>query len=65
MKNKLIKFIEALEDYGEDFFSYGSIKKDFEFITGILEAQGYWAGTTYRLYFDNDFNLVKVENRWN
>lgn len=64
MKNKLMKFLETLDEYGEYFFSNGSIKKDYEFISGILQAQGYWAGVSYRLYFDNDFNLVSVENRF-
>lgn len=64
MKTKLNRFLEALEVYGEYFFSYGSTKKDYEFITGILKAQGYWAGIQYRLYFDSDFNLVDVQERW-
>jgi len=64
MKKKLMKFLEALDDYGEYFFSNGSIKKDYEFITSVLQAQGYWSGTSYRLYFDNDLNLTKVEERW-
>ena len=59
-----MKFLEALDDYGEYFFSNGSIKKDYEFITSVLQAQGYWSGTSYRLYFDNDLNLTKVEERW-
>lgn len=64
MKNKLIKFLDALDNYGEYFFSYGSIKKDYEFVTGILKAQGYWSGTTYRFYFDDNMNLIDVEERW-
>lgn len=64
MKNKLMKFLQVLEDYGEYFFSNGSIKKDYEFVTGILKAQGYWAGTSYRLYFNDNFDLINVEERW-
>jgi len=64
MKEKLMRFLEALDDYGEYFFSNGSIKKDYEFVSGILEAQGYWAGTSYRLYFDDNMNLVDVEERF-
>ena len=64
MKAKLMRFLEALDDYGEYFFSNGSIKKDYEFVTGILKAQGYWSGTSYRLYFDDNMNLVNVEERW-
>lgn len=64
MKNKLNRFLEALEEYGEYFFSYGSVKKDYEFITSIINTQGYWSGTSYRLYFDNNLNLVDVQERW-
>ena len=64
MKNKLKKFIDALDSYGEYFFSNGSIKKDYEFITSVINSQGYWAGVSYRLYFDSDFNLTHVEDRY-
>ena len=64
MKKKLIRFLEALDEYDEYFFSYGSIKKDYEFVTRILKAQGYWAGVHYRLYFDSDLNLTDVEERF-
>lgn len=64
MKEKLTRFLEALDDYGEYFFSNGSIKEDYEFVSGILQAQGYWAGVSYRLYFDDNFDLVNVEERW-
>lgn len=64
MKNKLMKFLEVLEDYGEYFFSNGSIKKDYETITSILKVQGYWAGTSYRLYFNDNMDLINVEERW-
>lgn len=64
MKNKLMKFYNALEDFGEYFFSFGSTKKDYEYITSIIKAQGFWSGCSYRFYFDNDLNLIKVEERW-
>lgn len=64
MKNKLIKFMQVLDDYGECFFTNGSVKKDYEFVSGILKAQGYWAGISYRFYFDDKMNLVDVVNRW-
>jgi len=63
MKNKLMKFINALEEYGEDFFSSGSMKEDYELITNVLKAQGFWSGVYYRLYFDNDFNLTGVQEK--
>ena len=63
MKNKLIKFCEALDEYGEYFFSSGNVKQDYEQVTSVLKAQGYWSGTTYRLYFDEDFNLTSVQEK--
>lgn len=64
MKKKLLKFMEALEDYGEMYFSQGSIKKDYEYITNILKFQGYYSGCRYRLYFNEDFDLIKAEERF-
>lgn len=64
MKKKLLKFMEALEDYGEMYFSQGSIKKDYEYVTNILKFQGYYSGCRYRLYFNEDFDLIKAEERF-
>lgn len=64
MKEKLIKFCEVLDEYDEYFFSNGSVEEDYEFVTGVLNAQGYWAGVKYRLYFDKNFNLINVEERF-
>ena len=63
-KNKVMKFLSALDDYGEDYISNGSIKKDYDFITSVLLAQGYWAGCRFRLYFDSDLNLIRAEERF-
>ena len=64
MKEKVLKFMNALEEYGEMFFSNGSVKKDYEYITSVLQYQGYYSGCRYRLYFNEDFDLIKVENRF-
>ena len=64
MKEKVLKFMNTLEEYGEMFFSNGSVKKDYEYITNVLKAQGYYSGCRYRLYFNKDFDLIKVEERW-
>jgi hypothetical protein len=64
MKKKMMKFLEALDEYGEYFFSNGSVKEDYEHVTGILKAQGYWAGVSYRLFFDDNLNLIDVEERF-
>ena len=64
MKNKLMRFIEMLESNGDYFFSNGSIKKDYEYVTSVLKSQGYWSGTSCRYYFDTNLNLVNIEPRW-
>lgn len=64
MKEKVLRFLEALDEYGDYYFSQGSIKKDYNYIKSILEVQGYWSGIGFRYYFDNDFNLLYVEGRF-
>lgn len=64
MKEKLVKFMEALDSYGEMFFSNGSMKKDYEYITSILKVQGYYSGCKYRFYFNEDFDLINIEERF-
>lgn len=57
------KFKEILADGGDMFFSSGSFKKDEEYIRKMIMAQGYWAGTKWRYFFDEDFNLTSIEER--
>lgn len=64
MKEKVLKFINTLEEYGDMYFSQGSIKKDYEYITNILKFQGYYSGCAYRYYFNEDLDLIKVEERF-
>ena len=64
MKKKLQKFIDALEDYGEFFFSLGSTKEDYNYIISVIKQQGYWSGCNYRLYFNDALDLISVEERW-
>lgn len=64
MKKKLLKFLNVLEEYGEYFFSNGSIKKDYEYITNVLKVQGYYSGCRYRFYFNEDLDLVEVTERF-
>jgi hypothetical protein len=64
MKSKLNKFLSTLEDYNESFFSLGNVKDDYNLILNTLKNQGYWAGINYRFYFDDDFDLIAVENRF-
>ena len=64
MKEKVLKFMEALEEYGEMYFSQGSVRKDYTYIKNILNFQGYYSGCEYRLYFNENFDLIKVEERF-
>jgi hypothetical protein len=58
------KFIETLENEGEMFFSSGDVKQDYSTITNVIKGQGYWSGTKYRYYFDDNFNLINTTERW-
>lgn len=64
MKEKVKKFMQTLEEYGDVYFSQGSIKKDYEYITNVLKFQGFYSGCEYRFYFNEDFDLIKVEEKW-
>lgn len=63
-KEKLNKFLTILDENDELFYSYGTIKKDFEYIKRILNTQGFWAGEKYNYYFDDNMNLTKVKERF-
>ena len=58
------KFIEALEANGDCFFTLGSVKQDIEYINGLINIQGYYAGIADRYYFDKEFNLIRTESRF-
>ena len=64
MKEKVLKFINTLEEYGDTYFSQGSIRKDYEYISSIIKYQGFYSGYEYRFYFNEDFDLIKVEERF-
>jgi len=64
MKEKVLRFLEALDENGDYYFSQGSIKKDYNYIKSILEAQGFWSGIEFRYYFDNNLNLINIERRF-
>lgn len=64
MKNKVIKFMEILEDYGEMYFSSGDYKQDYQQIMGVIKFQGYFSGCSYRLYFNDNLDLIRVEEKY-
>lgn len=57
------RFKRILDDEGEAFFTSGSIRKDYRLIVETLKTQGYWAGIKYRYYFDEEYNLLRTEER--
>lgn len=64
MKKKVIKFMETLEDYGEMYFSSGDYKQDYKQIMGVIKFQGYFSGCYYRLYFNDNLDLIRVEDKY-
>lgn len=59
---KLERFMDSL-DSEDAFFTTGSADEDLEMVTGVIRVQGYWAGVRFRYFFDEDFNLIKMEER--
>ena len=64
MKEKVMKFINTLEEYGEIYFPQGSVREDYNYIKNILDFQGYYSGCEYRFYFGENFDLIKTEEKW-
>lgn len=48
---------------GDKFFTSGDIKKDIEMIKSTIKNQGFWAGTRYKYFYDEDFRFLRVEER--
>lgn len=63
-KTLVNNFIDQLEGQGEDFFSTGDYKQDYELISSRLEHQGYWSGVLHRYYTDEELNITGVESRY-
>lgn len=60
---KLQRFIETLQEEGDMYFPHGSEKEDEDYIANLLKAQGYWAGGEVNYFFDEDFVLIRKEER--
>ena len=56
-------FAKILASEGDMFFTSGDTNADARMIRGTIRQQGYWAGTSVRYFFDQDFNLVRTEPR--
>lgn len=61
--NFVWNFAKMLADEGDTFFTSGNTNHDYEFITSLIKSQGYWAGTSLRYFFDEDYNLLRTEER--
>ena len=59
----LNRFLGAISDGGDMFFSTGVMKRDLEIIKATIARQGYWAGVSTRYFFDEEFNLLRTEER--
>lgn len=62
MNEKLDRFLDVIAENGELFFQSGDDQQDLAEVENIIGAQGYWAGSDTRYYFDINLNLVKTEN---
>lgn len=60
---RVARFKQIMQDEGELFVSTGSVEGDFDLIQSTINFQGYWSGGRYRYYFDEEFNLIKAEER--
>ena len=56
-------FVEILRGEGDMFWSVGSTTKDFDAITSVIKAQGYWAGTSVRYFFNDKLEFEGVQER--
>ena len=63
-KTLVNNFIEQLESQGEDFFSTGDAKQDYELIRSRLDQQGFWSGVLHRYYFDEELNITHKMGRF-
>lgn len=62
VNNKMLKrFLEIMEDYGE--FVFGTDKEIKNQLAICLNSQGYWAGCTIRVYYNEDIKDFRVERR--
>lgn len=64
-KEQAKTFIATLRDKGELYFNQDTTEEDYQYITGVLNRQGYYAGEERRYYFDNALKLVRSEPRYN
>jgi hypothetical protein len=62
-KEFIQSFNNILNSNSEYFYTLGSIKKDYEYITGILKHQGYYSGVYSRFYFNDKLILIDVKDR--
>ncbi len=57
------KFLQIMENEGEMFFSTGNTEQDFNLVKSTINNQGYWAGVGQRYYFDDDMNIMEIQER--
>lgn len=56
------RFLQIMDDYGEVVFGDQKyLKKQLE---TVLNSQGYWAGISIRLYYNEDTKDFTIQNRF-
>ena len=55
----------TIDTYGQFSTDYldEDWKEDEDYIANLLKAQGYWAGGKVKYFFDEDFVLIRKEER--
>lgn len=60
--NKMLKdFLNIMDDYGE--FVFGTDKEIKQQLSICLNSQGYWAGCSIRVFYDEDTKDFRIERR--
>ena len=61
--NKILeKFLKIANDYGE--FVFGDKKQIKQQLEICLNSQGYWSGTYYRFYYNDNIKDFYLESRF-
>ena len=67
--NFVEEFCQVLDEGGDTFFSTDGGNRDMQIIKSTIEGQGYWAGNSFRYFFDLDkleigvVKLLRTEER--
>lgn len=61
-KKMLNKFLQIMDDYGE--FVFGDEKQLQNQLQVCLNSQGYWSGTYYRIFYDENTKEFYLKSKY-